>query len=153
MWIWLDPERRPGLRRCEARRLADGARPEGQRGFVVVEFRGRMAMPEGLAGPMRLRVSADTSYRLRLGGADLAAGPAPAPGDWLALPRLACWYADEVVVARPPQGLAEFSAIELSKMLAGNTASVSPYIRNLDNGFSCGCTPKDLERMFQRRCR
>ena len=111
MLIWLDPERRPDLQRCEARRLADGARPEGQRGFAVVEFRGRTAMPEGLAGPMRLRVSADTSYRLRLGGADLAAGPAPAPGDWLALPRLACWYADEVVVARPPQGLAEFSAI------------------------------------------
>ncbi len=46
-------------------------------------------------------------------------------------------------------GVAEFSAIELSKMLAGNTASASPYIRNLNNGFSCGCTPKDLERMFQ----
>ena len=111
MWIWLDPERRPDLQRCEARRLADGARPEGQRGFAVVEFRGRVALPDGIEGPMRLRVSADTSYRLRLGGADLAAGPAPAPGDWLALPRLACWYADEVVVARPPQGLAEFSAI------------------------------------------
>ena len=110
-WIWLDPERRPDLQRCEARRLADGAPPEGQRGFVVVEFRGEVSLPDGLAGPMRLRVSADTSYRLRLGGADLAAGPAPAPGDWLALPRLACWYADEVVVARPPQGLAEFSAI------------------------------------------
>ena len=71
MWIWLDPERRPDLQRCEARRLADGSRPEGQRGFAVVEFRGRVALPDGIEGPMRLRVSADTSYRLRLGGARL----------------------------------------------------------------------------------
>ena len=46
-------------------------------------------------------------------------------------------------------GVGEFSATELSKMLAGNTASASPFINNLYNGFSCGCTPKDLERMFQ----
>ena len=110
-WIWLDPERHPDLRRCEARRIAGGALPEGQRGFAVVEFRGRIEMPAGVAGPLRLRASADTSYRLRLGGADLAAGPAPSPGDWLPLPRLACWYADEIVVAQPPQGRAEFSAV------------------------------------------
>ncbi len=46
-------------------------------------------------------------------------------------------------------GVGEFSATELGKMLAGNTASASPFINNLNNGFSCGCTPKDLERMFQ----
>ena len=109
-WIWLDPVRHPDLRRCEARRLADGAPPAGQRGFATVEFRGRVALP-GLAGPLRLHVSADTAYRLFLDGGTLAAGPAPAPGDWLPLPRLACWYADEIVVARPPRGLAEFTAV------------------------------------------
>ncbi len=109
-WIWLDPTRHPDLQRCEARRLAGGSPPEGQRGFAVVEFRGRVAPPR-LAGPLRLRVGADTSYRLFLGGRPLASGPAPAPGDWLPLPRLACYYDDEIVVARPPQAPIEFVAI------------------------------------------
>ena len=46
-------------------------------------------------------------------------------------------------------GVGEFSATELNKMLAGNTAAASPYINNLNNGFSCACAPKDLETMFQ----
>ena len=46
-------------------------------------------------------------------------------------------------------GVAGFSATELAKVLAGNTASATPYIRELNNGFSCGCAPKDLESMFQ----
>ena len=109
-WVWIDEKWHPDLQRCEARRIAGGALPEGQRGFAVVEFRGRVKIPSGIAGAMRLRASADTSYRLRLNGADLASGPAPAPGDWLPLPRLACWYADEIVVAQPPQGPVEFTA-------------------------------------------
>lgn len=46
-------------------------------------------------------------------------------------------------------GVAGFSATELGKVMAGNTASATPYIRELNNGFSCGCAPKDLESMFQ----
>ena len=109
-WMWLDAGRHPELQRCEARRIAGGGNPDGQAGFAVVEFRGEVALPADLAGPLRLTVSADTSYRLFLDGVPLAAGPAPAPGDWLPLPRLACWYADEVVVAAPPDGVAVFSA-------------------------------------------
>ena len=111
MWIWLDPERHPGLQRCEARRLRNGALPSGQRGFAVVEFRGGVALPDDLAGPLRVRVSADTAYRLFLDGEPLAAGPAPAPGDWLPLPRLPVFYADEVVVPRVRGGVPVFSAV------------------------------------------
>ena len=103
LWIWLDPEKHPDLQRCEARRISGGALPGGQRGFAVVEFRGEVVLPADLAGPMELRVSADTSYRLFLDGEPLAAGPAPAPGDWLPLPRLACYYADRIVVPQPPK--------------------------------------------------
>ena len=110
MWIWLDPAKHPDLQRCEARRIRGGGLPAGQRGFAMVEFRGRVSLPSPAAGPLRLRVSADTSYRLRLNGTTLAAGPAPAPGDWLPLPRLACWYDDEIVVAQPPRGVATFTA-------------------------------------------
>jgi hypothetical protein len=68
-------------------------------------------LPDDLAGPMELRVSADTSYRLYLDGEPLAVGPAPAPGDWLPLPRLACYYTDRIVLPRPPYGTASFTAI------------------------------------------
>ena len=110
-WIWLDPERHPDLQRCEARRIANGASPEGRLGFAAVEFRGEVALPDDVGGPIRIRVSADTVYRLFLDGAPLASGPAPAPGDWLPLPSLACWHADEIVVARPPRGIAVFTAV------------------------------------------
>ena len=109
-WIWLDPERHPELQRCAARRLAGGELPAGQRGFAVVEFRGCVALPPDAVGPVRLRVSADTHYRLRLNGADFAAGPAPSPGDWLPLPQPACFYVDEIAVAQPPLDAMEFSA-------------------------------------------
>ena len=101
-WIWLDPVKHPDLQRCEARRIQGGGLPVGQRGFAVVEFRGRVALPSPAAGPLHLRVSADTAYRLRLNGTDLAAGPAPAPGDWLPLPRLAVWYADALEAPAAP---------------------------------------------------
>ena len=109
-WLWLDAELHPELQRCEARRIAGGGKPDGQAGFAVVEFRGEVALPADLAGPLRLTVSADTSYRLSLDGVPLAAGPAPSPGDWLPLPRLACWYADEIVASAPPGGTAVLSA-------------------------------------------
>ena len=101
-WIWLDPTKHPDLQRCEARRIQGGGLPAGQRGFAMVEFRGRVALPSPAAGPLRLHVSADTAYRLRLNGTDLAAGPAPAPGDWLPLPRLAAWYADAIEASVAP---------------------------------------------------
>ncbi|MEH0157716.1 insulinase family protein [Limibacter armeniacum] len=46
-------------------------------------------------------------------------------------------------------GLGEFSEVQLSKMLAGNTASVSPSIGELTEGVRGSCAPKDFETMMQ----
>lgn len=100
-WIWLDPARHPDLQFCEARRIAGRPRPEGQRGHAVVQFRSRVELPAG-AGPVRLRVSADTVYRLRVNGAEVAAGPSPAAGDWAPLPRPAGFFADALEVPAAP---------------------------------------------------
>ena len=46
-------------------------------------------------------------------------------------------------------GVADFSAINLQKMLAGKTAAVAPYISTLGEGFRGNAAPKDLETMLQ----
>lgn len=46
-------------------------------------------------------------------------------------------------------GVADFSAINLKKLLAGQTVSVSPYISTLSEGFRGNAAPKDLETMLQ----
>ena len=46
-------------------------------------------------------------------------------------------------------GLGKFSAIELRKVLAGKTASVSPSITETEEGVSGGGSPKDIETLFQ----
>jgi len=46
-------------------------------------------------------------------------------------------------------GLDGYDAITLQKMLAGKLVSVSPYIAELEEGFSGSGTPQDLETMFQ----
>ncbi len=46
-------------------------------------------------------------------------------------------------------GLAKFSALDLRKILAGQAASASPSISELDEGMSGGASKKDLEAMFQ----
>src|SRR3989442_755513 len=46
-------------------------------------------------------------------------------------------------------GLDGYDAITLQKLLAGKLVSVSPYIGELEEGFSGSGTPQDLETMFQ----
>jgi zinc protease len=46
-------------------------------------------------------------------------------------------------------GVADFSAVNLQKMLAGKTVSVAPYIGTLSEGFRGNSAPKDLETMLQ----
>lgn len=46
-------------------------------------------------------------------------------------------------------GLGNFSATEMRKKLTGKIASASPYIGGFSQGVSGGCSPKDLETMFQ----
>ncbi len=46
-------------------------------------------------------------------------------------------------------GVGDFSSIELGKMMAGKTVSVSPYINELEEGMRGNCSPKDLETMMQ----
>ena len=46
-------------------------------------------------------------------------------------------------------GVSKFSSTTVSKMLAGKTVSVSPYISSLRNGVSGRCTTKDLETALQ----
>ncbi len=46
-------------------------------------------------------------------------------------------------------GIADFSLIELQKMLTGKVVKVNPYINNLYEGFSGNCSPEDLETAMQ----
>lgn len=46
-------------------------------------------------------------------------------------------------------GIGDFSATNLKKALAGKSAVVGPYIGELEEGLSGGCTPEDLEVMLQ----
>jgi len=55
-------------------------------------------------------------------------------------------YADGIV---QESGVRNFSQTDLQKLMAGKTVSVSPYIDQLDEGFSGSATPKDLESLFQ----
>jgi zinc protease len=46
-------------------------------------------------------------------------------------------------------GLADFDATDLQKVLAGKEVEISPYISDLQQGFSGHSTKKDLETLFQ----
>ncbi len=46
-------------------------------------------------------------------------------------------------------GIGEIDAIALQKMLSGKIAGCSPFISDLQEGFSGSASPKDLETMFQ----
>ncbi len=46
-------------------------------------------------------------------------------------------------------GLADFSAIDLGKVLTGKVANVRPFITSLEEGVSGSASPTDLETMFQ----
>lgn len=46
-------------------------------------------------------------------------------------------------------GVGDYSLVDLRKVLAGKTVAVSPYVSELESGFSGGSTIKDMETMFQ----
>ncbi|MBU2649688.1 MAG: insulinase family protein [Bacteroidetes bacterium] len=46
-------------------------------------------------------------------------------------------------------GIAGFDLIELQKLLAGKIVNVSPYVGDMDEGFSGSCSVKELETMLQ----
>lgn len=46
-------------------------------------------------------------------------------------------------------GAGTFSLMQLRKHLAGKVAYASPYINELEEGIQAGCSPEDLETMFQ----
>ena len=46
-------------------------------------------------------------------------------------------------------GLGEYDFTGLQKKLSGNTARLSPYINELNEGVNGACSPKDLETMLQ----
>ena len=54
--------------------------------------------------------------------------------------------ADEIV---DESGVGDFDVNALEKKLSGKIVSCSPYISELQQGFNGGCSPKDLETMFQ----
>lgn len=55
-------------------------------------------------------------------------------------------FADDIITQ---SGVKDFSSIELQKFLSDKNAGVSPYIRELQEGFQGNATPKDLETMLQ----
>lgn len=93
-WIWLSPRVEPDAQEAEG--IAH-PRPEGQRGFIVAEFRRVFKFPAP-ATSAKLLVSADTYYTLEANGKTIATGPAPIGGDWLPLPRCPQYFADEISV-------------------------------------------------------
>src|SRR5436190_12626283 len=54
--------------------------------------------------------------------------------------------ADDVIAAG---GAGRFSAVALEKILAGKAINVTPFITEIDEGMRGGCTPQDIETMFQ----
>ena len=46
-------------------------------------------------------------------------------------------------------GVADFSAVNLQKMLSGKTVAVAPYVSTLTEGFRGNAAPKDLEELLQ----
>ncbi len=59
---------------------------------------------------------------------------------------LSAIHAAEIV---EESGVGEFSASDLEKLLAGNTAAVSPYIGELTEGIEGSASERDLETLFQ----
>ncbi|MFP4431497.1 MAG: M16 family metallopeptidase [Spirochaetaceae bacterium] len=59
---------------------------------------------------------------------------------------LSAIYATEIVME---SGLGDFSASDLEKLLAGNTAAVEPYIGELTEGIEGSAGQEDLETLFQ----
>ncbi len=59
---------------------------------------------------------------------------------------IAAFTATQVIGAG---GLGKFNAIDLRKLLVGKVAAASPFIGELEEGFSGGSSRKDLETMFQ----
>ncbi len=57
-----------------------------------------------------------------------------------------CQYATNIAML---SGIADFSYTDLSKLLAGKTASVYPYISDTYEGVSGSSSKKDVETMFQ----
>jgi zinc protease len=59
---------------------------------------------------------------------------------------LSATWASSIVGA---SGAGDFDAVEIQKMLAGKAVSVSPYIGEIEEGFSGSASPRDLETLFQ----
>lgn len=55
-------------------------------------------------------------------------------------------YAAPIITAG---GIAKFNNITLQKILTGKEVGITPYIRDVDEGFSGSTTPKDAETLFQ----
>lgn len=49
-------------------------------------------------------------------------------------------------------GLGQLSVSEMSKLMVGKSASVSPYIEEIIEGIGGSSSKKDIETMFQRKC-
>ena len=60
LWIWLDPEKHSDLQRCEARRISDGALPDGQRKVLL------MHTVEGLSYEEISRITGMNNLTLRV---------------------------------------------------------------------------------------
>lgn len=55
-------------------------------------------------------------------------------------------WASSIVTA---SGAGQFSSVEIQKLLAGQAVSVSPFIGELEEGFSGSASPRDIETMLQ----
>lgn len=70
-------------------------------------------------------------------------------GGWSLYPPQDFWSASVADNIIDESGVGQFNATALEKMLTGKTVNLSPYISELQQGFSGSCAPKDLETMLQ----
>lgn len=70
-------------------------------------------------------------------------------GGWSLYPEKDYWSAassDEIV---DESGVGDFDATALEKLLTGKILSLSPYVSELQQGFTGSCSPRDLETLLQ----
>lgn len=112
-WIWLDPERYPGLQKTKVCCFA-GKEPVYQYGMA--EFRRKYSLGKA-AQRIRIRVFGDTSFRLWVNGKFVGQGPVAAGGDFLCKRPMPKQYYNKYEITDVGEELDFFAQVQLSPVV------------------------------------